>query len=309
MSAISCIIPTYDRGSLLHEAIASAVRQSRPPEEIIVVNNGTQPVQIPPFLAGHVKVYDIVPHAGVSQARNFGAALASGDYFAFLDDDDLWDVGYLEVVAAAIARGDRLIVGRLDEFDEQGARPYKNAAGDLSVRTVLVRNPGVNGSNLVVERALFRELRGFDVRLPASEDKSFILEALLRQIPVTCLSEARVLLRSHSGSRLRTNSRAMADAVWQFARKYGPHMTTDELLLNVEKAYRHKKALPPSGDDESADRRWRLVLRLLGGASPDVVSGESQIAVDELLKWKRIGDRAGRLALIELFHPRSESGG
>jgi glycosyltransferase involved in cell wall biosynthesis len=313
MTSISCIIPTWNRGPLLLEAIESALRQTYPPHEVLVVNNGPHVVEMPAELSGRVTVHDIVAHAGVSQARNFGAALAAGDYFAFLDDDDMWNERYLEYATRAIARGERLIVGRLDEFDAEGVRPYKNAVGNLTIRALLARNPGTNGSNVVVERALFHELRGFDATLPASTDKSFIMEALIRDVPIAIVPEMQVLLRTHAGDRITTNPARMAEGVWQFTRKYARYMQTDELLHNVEKAYRHKKSAvaarltEPGGEEHgegnavTSSQKRALVLRMLRGETSAAIAGETGIHLDELEKWRRIGERVVRFALMDAF--------
>lgn len=315
MTSISCIIPTCDRRGALLEAIESATRQSRPPEEILVINNGSRALDLPAALAKRVKVYDIVAYAGPSQARNFGASLATGEYFAFLDDDEVWGERYLESAAGAIERGARLIIGRLDELYEDGVRPYKNVCGNLTIQTILMRNPGINGSNIVVERKLFYELRGFDVKLPPSEDKSFVLEAMLRKIPIETSPEGQVLLKKDEGIRLTSNPAKMAEGVWQFTRKYCQYMTTDELLLNVEKAYRYRKAAAemaetvrharPSSQESSkcvtgAEKR-ALILRLLRGESIDAISKESHVTEEELTKWTRIADLITRMALMEAF--------
>lgn len=315
MKSISCIIPTCDRGGRLLDAIQSAASQSRPPDEILVINNGSCALDLPHAIAGRVKVHEIVPYAGPSQARNFGAGVATGDYFAFLDDDEVWGDGYLEYACQAIDRGARLILGRLDERCADGVRPYKNAFGNLNRETILVRNPGINGSNLVVERTLFHELRGFDVKLPPSEDKSFALEAILRRVQIEESPESQVLLTKDDSVRLTLNPSKMADGVWQFTRKYRQYMTTDQLLLNVEKAYRYRQEAARavelhrrtgrSSDDAavslSGQEKGALVERLLKGETIAAASNESGIGLEELSKWKQIGKLVTRLALMDAF--------
>ena len=99
---ISCIIPTHNRGDYLKEALNSVICQTREPDEIIVVNNGEQRVDLVGLESESIKIFNIVPHAGASQARNFGASVAAGDYLAFLDDDDMWGKDYVLNVYNAI---------------------------------------------------------------------------------------------------------------------------------------------------------------------------------------------------------------
>ena len=80
---ISCIIPTCDRNDLLIESLYSVMNQTHKPNEVIVVNNGGKEVVLPEHLEKMTEVHNIIPYAGVAQARNFGAILSSSDYLAF----------------------------------------------------------------------------------------------------------------------------------------------------------------------------------------------------------------------------------
>ncbi|MDZ7736252.1 MAG: glycosyltransferase [Gammaproteobacteria bacterium] len=96
---ISVVIPTCDRPGLLAEAVDSVVGQTLPPVQIVVVDNGNEPVSLAPVDADtRVDVIRGFPRMGVAQARNIGAILSIGSHVAFLDDDDAWDAYYLERV-------------------------------------------------------------------------------------------------------------------------------------------------------------------------------------------------------------------
>lgn len=88
---VSVVVPTRDRPDLLRQALASirAVEGADLAFEIIVGDNGADPrsrAAAEEFGAIHVPV----PRAGAGAARNAGLLAATGDYVAFLDDDDLW---------------------------------------------------------------------------------------------------------------------------------------------------------------------------------------------------------------------------
>jgi glycosyltransferase involved in cell wall biosynthesis len=90
MPFVSVIIPTYNRLSLLQESLESVRHQSFGDFEIIVVNDGSQDgtkewlAKQPDILAINQK------NRGIAASRNMGAAVAQGDWFSFLDHDDLW---------------------------------------------------------------------------------------------------------------------------------------------------------------------------------------------------------------------------
>lgn len=258
IKTISCIIPTCDRPEFLPETLRSVFAQTHHPLEIIIVNNGKNPLELPPELTKGVRIYNIVPYAGAAQARNFGASLAAGEYLAFLDDDDLWPVDYLQKVAEACERGVKCVLGRIDALRGSQVSPFKNAAGCLTIPNLLDFNPGVTGSNLVIEKQTFFSARGFDPKLPPSEDKSLVLELLRQGISVEVLSDNAVLWRHHSNARL-TNHDKMAEGIYQFVRKYGHLMTLHQKIKNWWKIYHYrwkagrKSALVPL-----------VILKLLG---------------------------------------------
>jgi len=97
LQTVSVVIPTYNRAELLPEAIDSALQQTRPAEEIIVVDDGSTDNTKKAVGSYGARVrYIQQRNAGVASARNSGIRLASGDFVAFLDSDDLWVKNRLE---------------------------------------------------------------------------------------------------------------------------------------------------------------------------------------------------------------------
>lgn len=100
---VSVIIPTYNRARLVVESIESALRQTTPPREIIVVDDGSTddtPRVLESFGARIIFVRQ--ENQGVGSARNRGMAMARGRYIAFLDSDDLWPQFKLELQVAVM---------------------------------------------------------------------------------------------------------------------------------------------------------------------------------------------------------------
>ena len=88
---VSVIIPVYNRARPVTRAIDSVLKQTRPPLEIIVVDDGSTD-ETPDVLRQYGSKIKIIrqAHRGVSAARNRGIRSASGQWIALLDSDDEW---------------------------------------------------------------------------------------------------------------------------------------------------------------------------------------------------------------------------
>ena len=101
---VSAVIPTYQRAELVVRAIRSVLAQSRPPHEIVVVDDGSRddtPARVAAF--GAAVRYVRQENAGGAGARNRGVSEATGEWIAFLDSDDEWLPDHVERMIAAIA--------------------------------------------------------------------------------------------------------------------------------------------------------------------------------------------------------------
>ena len=95
----SVIVPTFNRTETLVRTVQSILDQTRPADEIIVVDDGSAediPAALTPF--GDQVILIRQDNAGVAAARNTGIAQARGDWITFLDSDDLWRPERLEVL-------------------------------------------------------------------------------------------------------------------------------------------------------------------------------------------------------------------
>jgi glycosyltransferase involved in cell wall biosynthesis len=99
MPAVSVIIPTYNRPELLAETLASTRAQTFTDYEVIVVSHGEKPetrCRSEAIAAANNAQWFALDQGNLSAARNFGVEQASGEWIAFLDDDDLWLPNKLE---------------------------------------------------------------------------------------------------------------------------------------------------------------------------------------------------------------------
>jgi glycosyltransferase involved in cell wall biosynthesis len=138
MQKISLLIPCYNAAPYLAETVASAWAQTRPPDEIIIVDDGSTDASaaVAENLTPPVRLIRQT-NQGVGVALNKALAAASGELIAFLDSDDLWVREKLEWQLAALA--DPALDGVFGHMELFGdIRPAPPAPG-LVKGTLLVR--------------------------------------------------------------------------------------------------------------------------------------------------------------------------
>ncbi|HEY2478713.1 MAG TPA: glycosyltransferase [Solirubrobacterales bacterium] len=184
--SISAVMPVYNGEEFVAEALDTVLSQTRPPDEVVVVDDGSTD-GTPDVLAGFGKEIRVVRQVnqGVWGAMNTCFREARCDYIAKCDADDLWAPEKLEAQAAVVA-GDPAIDVTFAEarvFGNYAGRwgmPLNGvAAGPLEARrlgeVMFVDNP-ICPSTTFVRRAMFERVGGF--RDTRCEDYDFWMRAI-----------------------------------------------------------------------------------------------------------------------------------
>jgi glycosyltransferase involved in cell wall biosynthesis len=107
--SVSVVIPVSNREKVIERAVYSVLRQSLPPHEIIIVNDGSNDNTLgvcEKILAPGVRIISLEKQYGAQKARNAGIRAAKGNWIAFLDSDDEWLPNQLEKLAARLREVD-----------------------------------------------------------------------------------------------------------------------------------------------------------------------------------------------------------
>ncbi len=182
---ISVIIPTHGRPEQIGRCLDALVRQVYPRDafEVLIVDDGSPQVYdaaIAPYFDRLCLRLIRQQHGGPAIARNRGAQLAKGALLAFTDDDCAPDPCWLTALARAAAEQPQHAIG--GQVINRLERNCYSESSQLLVGYVYdYFNSGPTGAtfftsnNFAVPKAAFREVGGFDPRLPraAAEDREF----------------------------------------------------------------------------------------------------------------------------------------
>lgn len=203
---ISVVIPCFNGATFLSDAIASALVQTYPPIEVLVVDDGSTDcsADLAEAFGPPVRVVR-QPNQGESVARNRAFAEARGDWLAFLDADDLWDPCKLE---RQIGFVEESVVCIHTAYYEFGARRGLNDRSSIPppVRysvSFMSWNPFVIPSSALVRRTVAAR---FPTWTRFGEDLPFFLDLLSE-------GEFRLVRDPLTGHRCHTRCQSASFAV------------------------------------------------------------------------------------------------
>ncbi len=202
---ISTIIPCYNRADLIGETLRSVLGQTRPPHEVIVVDDGSTDgsADVVGTFGAAVKLIRQT-NAGAGPARNAGFAASTGDMVHFMDSDDLTSLNSYAVAAARIEEGADMTYGpwlktrfdgtRLDPEPvalQQGPVPGPMDLLVLAMKWVTVFQP------CFFRRSLIEQIGPYRADLKPSEDTELLYRILAAARAPVHTPETLVLYRVH----------------------------------------------------------------------------------------------------------------
>jgi glycosyltransferase involved in cell wall biosynthesis len=204
--AVSVIIPTYNRGWIIREALDSVLAQDFEDFELIVVDDGSTD-NTREILEAYDDAVIVLSlnNRGVSAARNRGIAEARAPLIAFLDSDDLWkpqklsrQVAFFEATPGALICQTEEIWIRNGVRVNPGKRHHKFSGMIFEPSLALCL---VSPSAVMIRKKLFDMVGLFDEDLPACEDYDLWLRVSCRY-PVFLIDEPLTIKRGGHADQL-----------------------------------------------------------------------------------------------------------
>ena len=305
---VSVVIPCYNQGRFLGDAVESVRGQTYGNVEVVVVDDGS--TDDTAVVAASYPDVRLVrqSNAGLSAARNAGLAASAGAFLVFLDADDRLRAGAVEAglacfeenPASAFVWGDHV---RTDVAGREIPKPGAGEVGPDRYLALLRGNYIGMHAAVMYRREPLVAAGGFDATLQAAEDYDLYLR-LARDAPVASHDAVVAEYRIHGGN-MSANSAFMLEHVLAVLRKHEPLVRGDAAR---ERALRDGVAVWTDYYREEALARYRTRLRERGLTAGTVREGaalvrQSPVAVVRAAaRWGRrtLRRRLGRAARAAL---------
>lgn len=209
---VSVIIPAYNSEKTIAKTIQSVLKQNYMPIEIIVVNDGS--IDSTEKIVKQFKEvkYFYQNNAGVSVARNFGLAQASGEYIQYLDADDLLADDKIKIQVEALQNnaGD-VAYGDWIKFTEENF-VYKELelvkkSMDKRPEIELITDFWIPLAALLYSRKIVEKIGPWNLNLPIIQDARYALDAARNGAKFIYTEGIMAYYRAHTSGSLSTKSR------------------------------------------------------------------------------------------------------
>lgn len=202
---VSIVIPSYNRAEHVLNAVDAARSQTYSNTEVIVVVDGSKDGTVEklenyraalPEAEQNQLVVIYQDNQGASAARNTGVQHSSGDYIAFLDDDDVWHPEKIAKQIALVSQHpvDGLLLCTTDHYEIKHGQTEAVAvenSGSMTFEGQLANNRFSPTITWLMPRTTFDALDGFDTSIHAGEDADFVIK--LRKANAICINVAEPL--------------------------------------------------------------------------------------------------------------------
>lgn len=308
MNKVSVIIPAYNQGHYLDQAIQSVLEQTHRNLEVIVVDDGStdDTATVAQSFADARVRYIYQENCGLSAARNAGLRHASGEFVSFLDSDDQFLPRKLELLLANLADHPEagLAAGQAIPIDQAGQRigeVFDKGMPSESAQ-LLLGNPLHVGSVLV--RRDWQQRAGlFDESLRSYEDWDMWLRLARVGCPMRWVAQPVSLYRFHPAQMTR-DGRQMTAATFAVLDKVfaDPTLPPDWRQLH-DQAYSnaHLRSAAQAyfvGNFDGAKGSLSKAIEL----NPELAANNCTALADQFSAWTDLPKTNDRLAFLQRIY-------
>ncbi len=235
MPKVSVIIPTYNRSVMLRSAIDSVLAQTYQDFEIVVVNDCSRDdagAVVASIADNRLKYICHETNKGVSAARNTGFLYSTGEYIAFLDDDDRWLPEKLQLQVDLLEKSSSSVGGVYTGFFKMDLGSGKMFEEVMPVKRGRIledlysRNWIGTASTVVVRRSCLEEAGLFDEGIEYGEEYDMWIR-IAEKREFEFISKPLVLYFVHRSS-LTSNWDKTKSGLESLLSKYGKDFATDK---------------------------------------------------------------------------------
>ncbi|MBR0866087.1 glycosyltransferase involved in cell wall biosynthesis [Bradyrhizobium diazoefficiens] len=241
---VSIVIPVYNGADFLREAIDSAIRQTYPNIEIVVVNDGSNDDGATEAIAlsyGKRIHYVRKPNGGVASALNRGIREMSGELFAWLSHDDLYSAdkvaSQVEFLAEQPDPFNCIVYGDYSVFTssvENAALMRMPHVAPEDFRYFITEQNILHGCTLLVPKAAFDRSGLFDETLRTTQDYDLWFRLASRHRFVH-LPAAGVFARGHEGQGTNRMKDIVLTECNELLGRFAGNLTPEELRRSSSK--------------------------------------------------------------------------
>jgi glycosyltransferase involved in cell wall biosynthesis len=227
MVTVSVIIPCYNQGEYINDAVESILCQTYQDFEIIIVNDGSNDESTIKLLENYKKPKTVVyfkENGHLSSARNFGIKKAQGKYILPLDADDYFEKTFLEKAVEILDNNPEVSIIKCWVKNFGTHNNYWFPKG-LELQNFLVQNQCT--ASILYRKKVWERVSGYDETMnQGMEDWDFIIKALGKNFKIACIEEPLFFYRRKQASMIEES----------FSKR---HKIYEKLILNNIDLYKN----------------------------------------------------------------------
>jgi glycosyltransferase involved in cell wall biosynthesis len=251
MNEVTVVIPAFNAEKYLAETLESIQKQTVPPKEIIVVNDGSTDKTVDVIKAFQttepIRVYTNAVNSGIGTTRNNGASITSTPYIAFLSADDCYNENFIEMCLPHLNKNTATYT--MYNRCNQNMKPQHRFTPPAGTRENIVewalnKNMFINFSSVILPTKIFEKAK-FERELRHGEDLIFLLDTVLAGLNWHLVPQPLLNYRLHGNQGTFTQHTSEFETLWTYLRDRLGKLGVNSYLVEASYQLSKKKCFPP----------------------------------------------------------------